>query len=108
MKCFDLQVNGAFGTSFSDPAITEDAFLRCVEKILAKGVTRFLPTLPTSSMATYRRNLPMLDKLIDSHGLRYACPASTLKGRSSPNNRAPSAPTIPHGSSRRISRRWMN
>ncbi len=44
MKCFDLQVNGAFGTDFADPNITEDAFLRCVEKILAKGVTRFLPT----------------------------------------------------------------
>ena len=80
MKCFDLQVNGAFGTDFADPNITEDAFLRCVEKILAKGVTRFLPTFPTSSMATYRRNLPMLDKLIDSHGFRYAMPGFHLEG----------------------------
>ena len=80
MKCFDLQVNGAFGTDFSNPAITEDAFIRCVEKILAKGVTRFLPTFPTSAMETYRRNLPMLDKLIDSHGLRYALPGFHIEG----------------------------
>ena len=47
MKTFDLQVNGAFGVNFADPDMTEQAFLECADKILAKGCTRFLPTLPS-------------------------------------------------------------
>lgn len=80
MKLFDLQVNGAFGVDFSDPSLTEDNFLKATEKILATGCTRFLPTLPTSSMETYRRNLPMMDHAIDAHGLRYALPGFHLEG----------------------------
>ena len=80
MKTFDLQVNGAFGVNFADPNMTEDAFLQCAEKILAKGCTRFLPTLPTSSLETYRRNLKLMNKAIDSHGLRYAMPGFHIEG----------------------------
>lgn len=80
MKCFDLQVNGAFGLDFSDPAMTEDAFLRTAEKILSSGVTRFLPTVITSPMALYRRNLPLMLRGIERAGLAYEIPGFHLEG----------------------------
>jgi len=46
---FDLQVNGFAGVDFGDPALTEEALLRAIEAIGKTGVTRFLPTLITSS-----------------------------------------------------------
>ena len=80
MKCFDLQVNGAFGLDFSDPAMTEDSFLRTAEKILASGVTRFLPTVITSPVDLYRRNLPMILRTVEREGLTYEIPGFHLEG----------------------------
>ena len=54
MKCFDIQVNGGFGVDFSAPELTADDFIRATESILKTGVTRFLPTIITSSMSHYR------------------------------------------------------
>ena len=50
---FDLQVNGFAGVDFGDPALTPDEVLRAVEAIGKTGVTRFLPTLITSSLETF-------------------------------------------------------
>ena len=49
----DLQVNGFAGVDFGDPATTPDDVLRAVAAIEATGVTRFLPTLITSPLATF-------------------------------------------------------
>jgi N-acetylglucosamine-6-phosphate deacetylase len=49
----DLQVNGFAGVDFGDPALTPEGVLRAVEAIGATGVTRFLPTLITSSLETF-------------------------------------------------------
>jgi len=46
---FDLQVNGFGGVDFNNPAIGRDDVLRAIERIRETGVTRFLPTLITSS-----------------------------------------------------------
>ena len=62
MRCFDLQVNGAFGVDFSSPSLTEEAFLRAAERILAAGCTRFLPTVITSSLSLYERNLRQIGR----------------------------------------------
>ncbi len=80
MKCFDLQVNGGFGVDFSAPELTESDFLRTAEKILASGVTRFLPTVITSSMEIYRTQLPMIVNAIDKAGLQYEIPGFHLEG----------------------------
>ena len=80
MKCFDLQVNGAFGVDFSADTLTEDDFLRCAEAVLASGVTRFLPTVITSSWETYRQRLPMLAGAIRKAGLEYEMPGLHLEG----------------------------
>lgn len=49
----DLQVNGFAGVDFGDPAATADDALRAVAAIETTGVTRFLPTLITSSQETF-------------------------------------------------------
>jgi N-acetylglucosamine-6-phosphate deacetylase len=46
----DLQVNGFAGVDFGDPAITADHVLTAVGAIARTGVSRFLPTLITSTL----------------------------------------------------------
>jgi N-acetylglucosamine-6-phosphate deacetylase len=50
---FDLQVNGFAGVDFNNPATTTDDTCRAMERIRATGVTRFLPTLITSSLERF-------------------------------------------------------
>jgi N-acetylglucosamine-6-phosphate deacetylase len=50
---FDLQVNGFGGVDFNNPAATGDELLAGIERIRATGVTRFLPTLITSSFERF-------------------------------------------------------
>ncbi len=45
----DLQVNGFAGVDFNSPATTEADVMRAIDRLRATGVTRFLPTLITSS-----------------------------------------------------------
>ena len=56
----DLQVNGFLGVDFSDPGLTEDDFVRVCRALLAQGTAAFLPTVITSSLDTYARNLPLM------------------------------------------------
>jgi N-acetylglucosamine-6-phosphate deacetylase len=49
----DLQVNGFAGVDFGDPALAPEGVLRAVAAIEKTGVTRFLPTLITSSLETF-------------------------------------------------------
>ena len=49
----DLQVNGFAGVDFGDPATTAGDLSRAVAAIGKTGVTRFLPTLITSSLETF-------------------------------------------------------
>jgi N-acetylglucosamine-6-phosphate deacetylase len=52
---FDLQVNGFAGVDFNSPATTSADVLRAIVQIQATGVTRFLPTLITSSFERFSR-----------------------------------------------------
>jgi N-acetylglucosamine-6-phosphate deacetylase len=52
---FDLQVNGFGGVDFNNPLTTPEEVHRAVEQLHAKGVTRFLPTLGTSSFERFAR-----------------------------------------------------
>jgi N-acetylglucosamine-6-phosphate deacetylase len=47
---FDLQVNGFAGVDFNTPGCTPDQLSHTTEALQATGVTRFLPTLITSSL----------------------------------------------------------
>src|SRR5271169_3849536 len=57
---FDLQVNGFGGVDFNNPATTTEDILRTIQAMRATGVTRFLPTLITSSFERFARCAKML------------------------------------------------
>jgi N-acetylglucosamine-6-phosphate deacetylase len=50
---FDLQVNGFAGVDFNDPRTSVDDVERAIQAMRQTGVTRFLPTLITSSFETF-------------------------------------------------------
>ena len=50
---FDLQVNGCAGVDFNNPMITPEELHRAIEHLRRRGVTRFLPTLGTSSFERF-------------------------------------------------------
>lgn len=50
---FDLQVNGFAGVDFNDPATTPAEIVRASAAMRATGVTRYLPTLITTSLETF-------------------------------------------------------
>jgi N-acetylglucosamine-6-phosphate deacetylase len=52
---FDLQVNGFAGVDFNDPLCTADDLARAIRALRATGVTRFLPTLITSTFEAFSR-----------------------------------------------------
>ena len=56
----DLQVNGFLGVDFSSPDLTEADFVRACRALLVQGTAAFLPTMITSSLDVYARNLPLM------------------------------------------------
>ena len=52
---FDLQVNGFGGVDFNSPLTTPEDVHRAIEQLRARGVTRFLPTLGTSSFERFAK-----------------------------------------------------
>ena len=62
----DLQVNGFVGVDFSDPTLTYADAVRAADALLDRGTTAFLATMITSRLETYRRNIPLLVKLMRS------------------------------------------
>jgi N-acetylglucosamine-6-phosphate deacetylase len=60
----DLQVNGFLGVSFSAPDLTEDDAARACRELLARGNAAFLPTIVSGPEEMYRRNLPLLARLL--------------------------------------------
>ena len=61
----DLQVNGCLGVDFSSPDLTEADCRRACHAMLHSGTAAFLPTLITSPLEVYARNLPLLARLLD-------------------------------------------
>ena len=56
----DLQVNGYKGVDFAGDDLTEEALVWACRELLAAGTTAFLPTLITSPLEVYERNLPII------------------------------------------------
>lgn len=61
----DLQVNGFRGVDFSGPELAEADVARAARGLFAEGTAAFLPTLVTSPLEIYRRNLPILATAMD-------------------------------------------
>lgn len=66
----DLQVNGFGGADFSSPDLTADTFAAACRKLLDLGTAAFLPTVITSSLSLYERNLPLIANAIRSKEFR--------------------------------------
>lgn len=60
----DLQVNGYKGVDFSGGDLNEAGFARACRELLKSGTTAFLPTLITSPIDIYKRNLPVIAKIM--------------------------------------------
>ena len=56
----DLQVNGFLGVDFSSAELTMDAIREVTRALADRGTGAYCPTIISSPMETYRRNLPML------------------------------------------------
>ena len=76
----DLQVNGHGGVDFSSAGLTADGFLKAVDGVLSSGTAIFLPTLITSPMEVYRRNLVLIKNAIIHAGLERHIPGIHLEG----------------------------
>ncbi|MBE3099458.1 MAG: amidohydrolase family protein [Planctomycetes bacterium] len=59
----DLQVNGYRGTDFSSPDLAEEAFAGACRDLLGQGTAAFLPTIVTSPLEVYRRNLALVARV---------------------------------------------
>jgi N-acetylglucosamine-6-phosphate deacetylase len=78
--CIDLQVNGYLGCDFSSDKLTEEEFVKACQAYLKYGATKFLPTMITSSMDRYKRNLPIMAKVLDMPCFQDVLPGLHLEG----------------------------
>ena len=76
----DLQVNGFMGVDFSSPNLTEDDFVRACRLIRRRGTAVFLPTIITSPLRVYERNLPLMARVMKRGEFRTLVPGFHVEG----------------------------
>ena len=76
----DLQVNGYMGIDFSSSELTEESCYFAFKKILETGTIIFMPTVITSSMEVYRKNLGVMARVIERDDVRTHVPGIHLEG----------------------------
>ena len=76
----DLQVNGFVGVDFSSPDLTEESFVHACRALLQRGTAAFLPTIITSTLEVYARNLPILARGLALPEFQGRLPGIHLEG----------------------------
>jgi N-acetylglucosamine-6-phosphate deacetylase len=76
----DLQVNGYLGVDFSSPELMQDDFIRACDAMLQTGTAAFLPTMITSPTDVYKRNLPIIAKVLQTDQFRTRLLGIHLEG----------------------------
>ncbi len=66
----DLQVNGYKGVDFSDIDVSESSLAEGFRSIINSGTTAFLATVITGPEKLYRRNLPLIAKVVGREEFR--------------------------------------
>jgi N-acetylglucosamine-6-phosphate deacetylase len=61
----DIQVNGFLGTDFSSPDITREDVHSVCDALCERGTVAFCPTIITSALQVYERNLPLLASVME-------------------------------------------
>jgi N-acetylglucosamine-6-phosphate deacetylase len=78
---FDPQVNGFAGMDFNSPSLSAEGLHWAALSLASTGVTRFLPTLITSSHEKMVRQLRIIGQALRSDPLlRQMCPGIHLEG----------------------------
>jgi N-acetylglucosamine-6-phosphate deacetylase len=67
----DLQVNGYKGVDFSSPELAEESFTYACRELINTATTAFLPTMITSPVEVYRRNLPIMTKVMQKDEFKH-------------------------------------
>ena len=76
----DVQVNGFRGVDFSSPDMTEESCATACRQLLGLGTAAFLPTVITSPLSLYERNLPLVARVIRREEFRGRLPGLHLEG----------------------------
>lgn len=76
----DLQVNGYKGVDFSSPELTAEDFAGACRQLFQAGTTAFLPTLITSPVEVYERNLPIITGVMETDEFTGRLPGIHLEG----------------------------
>ena len=76
----DLQVNGYKGVDFSGADLTEESLRQVCDELLAAGTTAFLPTIITSPLEIYERNLPIIARAMSKPALESQVLGIHLEG----------------------------
>ena len=76
----DLQVNGFVGVDFSTLKLDYDDFMKAADAIFASGTEIFLPTIVTSDLALYDRNISIIKEAAEKNGLMKQIPGVHLEG----------------------------
>lgn len=66
----DLQVNGYKGIDFSSPELTEERFVFACEALVRQGTAAFLPTIITSPVYIFERNLRLMSRSMEHKDLK--------------------------------------
>ncbi len=76
----DLQVNGWKGVDFSSPDLNEEGVVSVIRAQLANGTGIFLPTIITSPLEVYQRNLMLIARVISQAEFAPVCPGIHVEG----------------------------
>ena len=66
----DLQVNGYLGVDFSSPDLESEDIFRITEELGKAGTAGYCATLISSPLEIYERNLPLISRAMEKHGVR--------------------------------------
>jgi N-acetylglucosamine-6-phosphate deacetylase len=92
---FDLQVNGFGGIDFNAPDLTANQVGQAIERMRDTGVTRFLPTLITSSLERFSRSARILSDVADPTIAGIHMEGPYIAARDGPRGAHPLADVIP-------------
>jgi len=76
----DLQVNGYGGVNYSSPTLTTEDFARSAWAIVESGTLQFLPTIITSPIELYERNMAIIHEAIGRYNLHNHIPGVHFEG----------------------------
>jgi N-acetylglucosamine-6-phosphate deacetylase len=80
IKYCDLQVNGCIGVDFSSAQLTGDLFIKAVDHLTRSGTESFLPTIITSPLEIYERNLKIIAEAAGSERIGRHVPGVHIEG----------------------------